>query len=92
MEFFDTHSHYNDEKFNEDREQIIKDTYKSGVTKFVCAGYNIESSKKYMFSFDELSESDEIFFEKYDENINSVDNTIIYNSYQLDSFESTIIL
>ena len=46
MEFFDTHSHYNDEKFDEDREQIIKDTYKSGVTKFVCAGYNIESSKK----------------------------------------------
>lgn len=46
MEFFDSHSHYNDEKFNEDREQIIKDTYKSGVTKFVCAGYNIESSKK----------------------------------------------
>lgn len=46
MEFFDTHSHYNDEKFDEDREQIIKDTYESGVTKFVCAGYNIESSKR----------------------------------------------
>ena len=46
MEFFDTHSHYNDEKFDEDREQIIKDTYESGVTKFVCAGYNIESSEK----------------------------------------------
>ena len=46
MEFFDTHSHYNDEKFDEDREQIIQDTYKSSVTKFVCAGYNIESSKK----------------------------------------------
>ncbi len=46
MELFDTHSHYNDEKFDEDREQIIKDTYESGVTKFVCAGYNIESSKK----------------------------------------------
>ena len=46
MEFFDSHSHYNDEKFDEDREQIIKDTYESGVTKFVCAGYNIESSKK----------------------------------------------
>ena len=46
MELFDTHSHYNDEKFNEDREQIIKNTYESGVTKFVCAGYNIESSKK----------------------------------------------
>ena len=46
MELFDTHSHYNDEKFDEDREQIIKNTYESGVTKFVCAGYNIESSKK----------------------------------------------
>ena len=44
MEFFDSHSHYNDEKFNEDREQIINETYKAGVTKFVCAGYNIKSS------------------------------------------------
>jgi len=44
MEFFDSHSHYNDEKFNEDREQLIKDTYDDGITKFVCAGYNIESS------------------------------------------------
>ena len=46
MEFFDTHSHYNDEKFDEDREEIIKSTYESGVTRFVCAGYNIESSQK----------------------------------------------
>lgn len=44
MEFFDSHSHYNDEKFNEDREKIIKDTFESGITKFVCAGYNIPSS------------------------------------------------
>ena len=35
MELFDSHSHYNDEKFNEDREQIIKETYEAGVTKFV---------------------------------------------------------
>ena len=44
MEFFDSHSHYNDEKFDVDREQIIKETYESGITKFVCAGYNIKSS------------------------------------------------
>ena len=44
MEFFDSHSHYNDEKFNEDREQLIQDTYNDGITKFVCAGYNIKSS------------------------------------------------
>ena len=46
MEFFDTHSHYNDEKFNEDLEKIIQDTLKSGVTKFMCIGYDLESSKK----------------------------------------------
>ena len=58
MEFFDSHSHYNDEKFNEDREKIIKETYEAGITKFVCAGYNIESSlfsleisKKYEFIY-----------------------------------------
>lgn len=45
MEFFDSHSHYNDEKFNEDREEIIELTKKEGVSKFVCAGYNIPSSK-----------------------------------------------
>ena len=44
MEFFDSHSHYNDEKFEEDRDQIIKETYEDGITKFVCAGYNIPSS------------------------------------------------
>ena len=46
MELFDTHAHYNDEKFSEDREQIIKQTYEAGVTKFVCAGYNVSSSEE----------------------------------------------
>lgn len=46
MELFDTHTHYNDEKFEKDREEIIKQTYEAGITKFVCAGYNLESSRK----------------------------------------------
>ena len=46
MEFFDSHSHYNDEKFNEDREDIIQETFKEGITRFICAGYDIISSKK----------------------------------------------
>ena len=45
MEFFDSHSHYNDGKFNVDREKIIEDTYLDGVTKLICAGYDILSSK-----------------------------------------------
>lgn len=46
MEFFDSHSHYNDEKFDIDRDDIIKSTYQEGISKFICAGYDIESSKK----------------------------------------------
>ena len=43
---FDSHSHLNDEKFDEDREEIIKEIYKSGVKEFVTAGYDLESSRK----------------------------------------------
>lgn len=46
MEFFDSHSHYNDEKFDDDREKIIQDIYQAGITKFMCIGYDLKSSKK----------------------------------------------
>lgn len=44
MEYFDSHAHYNDEKFAQDREELIERLYNQGVTKLICAGYNIESS------------------------------------------------
>ena len=46
MELFDTHAHYNDEKFKQDRDEIIKQTYEAGITKLVCAGYNLKSSRE----------------------------------------------
>lgn len=46
MELFDSHAHYNDEKFDNDRKEIIEQTLKNGVSNFIVAGYNIESSKK----------------------------------------------
>lgn len=45
MELFDNHAHYDDEKFNVDREYIISEVYKSGVTKLISAGYSLQSSK-----------------------------------------------
>ena len=45
MEFFDSHSHYNDERYNEDREEILKEIYKQGITRTVCVGYNLEKSQ-----------------------------------------------
>lgn len=46
IELFDTHAHYNDEKFDEDREKIIQEVYQAGVKHLVNAGYSLESSKK----------------------------------------------
>lgn len=48
MEMFDSHAHYDDVKFEEDREEVIDAIYNSGVTKFVSSGYNEKSSKEGM--------------------------------------------
>ena len=46
MRFFDSHAHLNDEKFNEDREELIEKIHNDEIEKFITAGYSIESSKK----------------------------------------------
>ncbi len=46
MEFFDSHAHYNDEKFEEDRDEIIDLIYQNGITRTVCVGYNLIKSKE----------------------------------------------
>ncbi len=46
MEFFDSHCHLDDEKFDEDRERLIEEIRKADITKFISAGYSIEGSKK----------------------------------------------
>ena len=46
MELLDSHAHYNDEKFDEDRKLIIESIYNSGVTTIINAGYSLESSKR----------------------------------------------
>lgn len=46
MELLDSHAHYNDEKFDTDREKIIQEIYKTGVTTIINAGYSLESSKR----------------------------------------------
>ncbi len=46
MKLFDTHTHYNDEAFNEDREEIIQKIYEAGIENTVAVGDNVENSKK----------------------------------------------
>lgn len=46
MEFFDSHAHYNDEKFDEDRDYLLNKLYnEDDITRIVCNGYNLEKSK-----------------------------------------------
>lgn len=46
MELFDSHAHYNDERFEEDLTDIIKNNYNKGITQTTCVGYNLKSSKQ----------------------------------------------
>ena len=45
MKLFDSHAHYDDEKFDEDRDDVIQSIHNSDVDKFISAGYSLESSK-----------------------------------------------
>ncbi len=46
MRYFDTHAHYNDEKFKDNLDEVISEYKNVGVDRVVNIGYNIESSKK----------------------------------------------
>ena len=46
MEYFETHAHYDDEKFKNEENEVIEKIYKSGVTKCVNVGCSIETSER----------------------------------------------
>lgn len=46
MKVFDSHAHYDDEKFDLDRDNLIQEIHNAGVEKIVSAGYSLEGSKK----------------------------------------------
>lgn len=46
MKLFDNHSHLNDEKFDEDRDEIIREIINTDTKNFITAGYSLEGSKK----------------------------------------------
>lgn len=45
MKLFDSHAHLDDEQFNEDREQLIKQIKEGEVAKLISAGYSLEGSR-----------------------------------------------
>lgn len=55
---FDTHSHYDDEQFNPDREELLKSLQSQGVSHIVSCGCDIETTKINL----ELSQNYEHFY------------------------------
>ncbi len=56
---FDTHSHYDDEKFNPDREMLISNLQSQGVSNVVSCGCDIETTQ---FNFDLAQKYDFMYF------------------------------
>lgn len=46
MEIFDTHAHYDDEKFDNDRDKVLKSLKQENVTRCINVGCDIETSIK----------------------------------------------
>ena len=77
-----------------DNFSVIKDSNKLLLEEIV--NYNIEQNLDintvYMHNFDDLYNFDSIIFEKYDESINSVDNTLCIESYLIEPFNNLSLL
>ena len=56
---FDTHSHYDDSKFNPDREDLLDNLQSQGVSLVVSCGCDIDSTQ---FNFDLAQKYDYIYF------------------------------
>lgn len=56
---FDTHSHYDDEKFNPDREELINSLQSQGISYVVSCGCDIDSTQ---FNFDLAQKYDFLYF------------------------------
>ncbi len=87
MEFFDSHAHYDDEKFENDRDEIINKIHDSGVTKFISAGYNLQSSKRAI----ELTEKYEYIYTTSGISPNDVSDTLEGTKKQIEELEKIIL-
>lgn len=83
MELFDSHAHYDDEKFNIDRDKVIPEIYNSGITKFLSCGYSLEGSikaleiaKKYDYIYTTLGISPNDLSTKWKEDIEQIDKIL----------------
>ncbi len=87
MKLFDTHCHLDDERFNEDREELIGNLRKDGVERLVTAGYSLEGSKRAV----ELSEKYDFIYATIGISPNDIPETIEELDEELKQIEEIFI-
>ena len=96
MEYFESHAHYDDERFDNDREKIIQSLQSEKVTKVISAGYSLAGSKraielanKYQFMYCTVGISPNDIDDNYEDSITEIDK-ILQNYYNEKQCSSTI--
>ena len=86
MEFFETHAHYDDEKFDNIRDELLREIYELGVKKIVSAGYSLEGTKRniklandYSFVYTTAGISPNDLKENWKDEIHELENLISLN-------------
>lgn len=86
MEYFDAHAHYDDSKYDEDREQIIPEVLNSGITCIVSAGYSLQGSKnslelanKYSFIYSTIGISPNDLTKKWEKDLEEIEKILNEN-------------
>ena len=86
MKIFDSHAHYDDAKFDEDRESVLENIYDAGVEKVVSAGYSLESSYESI----KLSEKYEFIYSTCGISPNDIPDTVEKLQEQISELECLV--
>lgn len=86
MKLFDAHCHYNDEKFDFDRDILIKEVHDSGVVGMINAGYSlsgsvsaVDLSNRYDFIYATVGISPNDVTEDYVSDIEKIEKLLVSN-------------
>jgi len=87
IEYFDAHAHYDDEQFNDDRDELINQMKDFGVTRITCNGYSLQGSldayklaQKYDFIYFTVGISPNDLTENWQEDVDKLEEIIVENN------------
>lgn len=90
MEIFESHAHYDDERFDEDRDELIDSLKDEGILKVISAGYSkqgsinsVELANKYDFFYATVGISPNDLEDTYLEDIKYIEELLQSNNHKI---------